>query len=176
MFVLNYISNTTYTRLKLPNILKDVGKILYLDSDTIILNDIMELYDIDINDKPIAGVNEWTLTNLNTKWGYIQYLRDEFKHFEEKYFNAGVLLMNLEYMRNDLMSTRCQIAFDEHKEFKYNDQDILNWLYDEDAVNAHPKWNCQCSLYFTDNFDGYYKYNNNKELIQKFNECYGTGY
>lgn len=102
---------TPYTLLRLLAPHLDLpDKIIYLDTDTIINNDIKELYDIDI-DKYEAGV-----------------VRDIiFKNFVGffNYFNAGVMLLNLKNIRQsgafDKASNLCVT-----KKMLFADQDALN--------------------------------------------------
>lgn len=77
---------TPYTLLRL---LADItpgipDKILYLDMDIMIAGDIRELYDIDISDVEYAAVKE--------KYGCWLIRPD--------YFNAGMLLLNIEKIRH----------------------------------------------------------------------------
>ncbi len=46
--------NTTYYRLLLPKLL-DFDKVIYIDSDTIVLSDLFELYNHDLSDSLVAG-------------------------------------------------------------------------------------------------------------------------
>ena len=51
----NYTSPETYYRLFIPNLFPDYDKVLYLDSDIIVCEDLTELYNTDI-DNLYAGV------------------------------------------------------------------------------------------------------------------------
>ena len=67
-------------------------KILYLDADLVIYNDIKELYDININEYDFAAAKDYF-----GKW-FIDY----------KYMNSGVLLMNLKRMRSSGVLAECR--------------------------------------------------------------------
>ena len=56
LYTRDYYSNTTYFRLFLPDLYPQYNKVLYVDSDTVILRDIAELYNIDIGTNLVAGV------------------------------------------------------------------------------------------------------------------------
>ena len=112
----------TYFRLKLPALLPEVDKIIYLDSDTIVCGDIEELWLKEIGENLILGVEVPT---------YLHKAR-----FEElgmkpgsPYFNAGVLMMNLAKMRNSGLYGKVTALMEEKREvLKQQDQDILNIL------------------------------------------------
>ena len=55
LYTRNYFSNTTYYRLFIPEMYPEYKKAVYIDSDTVCLTDIANLYNIDIGDNLIAG-------------------------------------------------------------------------------------------------------------------------
>ena len=88
----SHISITTYLRLFAEVMLpKDIKKVIYLDSDIIVRQSLIELWEIELDNFAVAAVyqnNEWAINNNSYKrLGY-----------EEKYgyFNAGVLLINIQ--------------------------------------------------------------------------------
>ena len=83
------ITQVTFYRLLLP-ILINIERILYLDGDTLTFKDLKEMYNLDFNDTYILG----TLDYLSNGVDYLELK-------SEKYINTGVILMNLEKLRND---------------------------------------------------------------------------
>ena len=84
----NYTSKWTYMsmmRVMLPSFLPDLNKVLYLDIDTIVTKDISELWTLDLTGKYFAAVRE----PAKSREGFT-------------YINAGVMMMNLEQMRDGL--------------------------------------------------------------------------
>lgn len=79
-------------RIFLSEILKNVDKVLYLDTDTIIHSDLAFLYKHDITDYYLAAVpdKEETIARKNTK------LKKD-----QLFINSGVLLMNLAKFREE---------------------------------------------------------------------------
>ncbi len=100
-------------------------KLIYLDCDIVATLDLAELYDIDISDRLLAAVAE---PNLSKK-DVARRLRS-FSKVPEKYFNSGVLLLNLQKLRqfckdgNILLST----FVENYDALEYKDQDVLNGL------------------------------------------------
>ncbi|WP_330873087.1 glycosyltransferase family 8 protein, partial [Streptococcus suis] len=60
---LDGITIETYYRYLLPEILVDCDKVIYLDSDLLIRCDVKELWDIDVSQHYLAGVNEIDIIN-----------------------------------------------------------------------------------------------------------------
>ncbi|MGC4387295.1 glycosyltransferase, partial [Streptococcus suis] len=93
---LDGITIETYYRYLLPEILVDCDKVIYLDSDLLIRCDVKELWDIDVSQHYLAGVNEIDIVNRfpdhKLKLGF---------DLDELFINAGVLVCNLQKMRQD---------------------------------------------------------------------------
>lgn len=94
-----YISATTYIRLNLPGILNGIDKLLYLDGDTIIQEDLGELYGVNMDRKGIAGSIDFGVCVDSINWEPVEYIRSTLPNYSQHYFNAGVLLMNLDHLR-----------------------------------------------------------------------------
>ena len=114
------VSIVAYYRLALPFVLpSDIHRVLYLDVDIIVNNQIDALYNLNINDVALTAcvdlnIDEVTLTKLGVP--------------KEQYFNSGVLLINLDFWRRNHIAERC---FDFIKD---NPNLITYW--DQDALNA----------------------------------------
>jgi lipopolysaccharide biosynthesis glycosyltransferase len=119
--VSGHVSLSTYYRVLIPELLPEtVDKVLYLDSDIIIRHNISALWETDINNLHLAAARE-LVTEEHKKSLEIP---DEFC-----YFNAGILLMNLEKWREEQTSKKV-IAF-----IGQNAQKLVFW--DQDALNAN---------------------------------------
>jgi hypothetical protein len=56
--VRDYYTDTIYYRLFIPSILSNVDKVIYIDSDTVVVDDISKMYNIDLQDKIIELARE----------------------------------------------------------------------------------------------------------------------
>lgn len=153
----SYLSVATIYRLLLfSDIFREYDKIIYLDCDTIVEGDISRLYFAKMNGKPLAAVEETGFRQMS----YLKkavYLNNSYPFnvdnyrtdalcmsHPESYFNAGVLLI-------DLAASRENFSFEEVLEllhcgkFFYNDQDILNILFDGQVELLDYEWNYQNS-------------------------------
>ena len=129
------VSVATFYRFLIPYIFPhDFDRIIYLDSDVIVNMDIDELWQIDLGDKPLAAVPEIEADSYAYKgWAASRkYLINAKLVAFEDYFNAGVLLINLDYLRRAEDVIRRGINFYvAHPQCDNFDQDILNYLFAE---------------------------------------------
>jgi lipopolysaccharide biosynthesis glycosyltransferase len=108
---------TTYYRLLLP-ILLDIDKVIYIDSDTIVMSDLTEIFNHDLKDKLVGGVID--------PGGHTSNIYYKFQNIEP-YINAGLLVMNLKLMRELNFTDACKrIYYQFVTEMNYGDQDIIN--------------------------------------------------
>jgi lipopolysaccharide biosynthesis glycosyltransferase len=131
-----FTRKATWYRIFLPELLADVDRILYLDSDLIALADLGPLWETDLDDVYLAAV-----TNV-LEPHYAERLRDA--GFDPRsYFNAGVMLLNLDRMRRDGCSEALRAYGVEHAStLVLRDQDALNAVLGARRLALHPRWNC----------------------------------
>ncbi len=116
----DFIKNATFFRLVLPQLVLE-DKCIYLDSDTIVCTDLLELYNSITNDYYVAGVKgPWYHTQAPTK----EYCRMAMLPGLDQYINAGVLILNLEKLRRDKVDQEL-VGLLSYK-FPTQDQDIIN--------------------------------------------------
>lgn len=96
-------------------------KALYLDADILVRKDISSLFEIDISNSLIAGVDDPFIKSID-------YLKSNDAFSEhDNYFNAGVLLINCEKFRSDnLIDKIVSTSLKYQDTFEYQDQDVLN--------------------------------------------------
>ena len=107
-------SQLSYIRCYFSKILNE-EKILYIDADAIVVDNIKELWNTNINNKALAGVHE------GGEWS--KHLGIE--GMDDKYINSGVLLMNLDYIRKEKLDD-AMINLLNQKYYAYPDQDVIN--------------------------------------------------
>ena len=119
------ITTATLFRLKVPSVLAEIDKVLYIDTDIIVREDLSALYNQPIGDAYLAGVPAvWAHANHKDRKKWLKTGIPEM----DFYVNAGVLIMNLKEMRKNDIEKQC---FDliGYKKFKGMDGDqlILNY-------------------------------------------------
>lgn len=133
----------TYYRLLAPQLLPNVDKAIYLDSDLIVDSDIAELYDYDIQGFKLGATRDAdTLGQID---GYDAtvgpYLHDELGMDDpHDYFQAGVLLMNLAELRRTVTAQEF-LSISTERMWRWLDQDVLNKVVNGEYVRIPMKWN-----------------------------------
>ncbi|MDI2091534.1 DUF4422 domain-containing protein [Commensalibacter oyaizuii] len=143
----DHFTKETYYRVLIPKLLPFYNKVIYLDADLIVNNDIQQLFAIDIGDHYIGAVKDYVMRGFikneiicraegdyYTAKDYLtQYLQLKYPY---DYVQAGVLILNTQQIRK----------------FNIDDfimQDISKryyWFLDQDLLNKH----CEGHIYFID--------------------------
>lgn len=124
-----------------------VKKVLYLDVDMVVNNNLSELFSMQMN-KPITACYDIN----NYLQGNIEYHKAILGIPEQfSYFNSGMLVMDLEYMRNHSVAGRLLADIEEHFEmYALVDQDALNkFFYYNTEWLPWQKYNCPCVPVFS---------------------------
>ena len=133
----------TYYRLLAPQLLPNVDKAIYLDSDLIVCDDIAKLYDVDVTGYPLAATRDadtiGQIEGYDTTVG--PYLKNELGMSDpHDYFQAGVLLMNLAQLRATVTPDEF-LELSTARMWRWLDQDVLNKVVDGNYVRVHMRWN-----------------------------------
>lgn len=121
----NYITPTTYARLFLSDLLpQEVKRVIYLDCDLLVLDSLLPLWEYPLpTEHEVAAVEDSCSANPT------YYDRLHLSPDGHRYFNAGVLLVNLEAWRQNGFLTRAiELLHNKALRLDYADQDVLNVL------------------------------------------------
>ena len=117
----------------------DFDWVVYVDTDTLWYKDIADLWEMRDDNVPIY----WSLDLEIARNSQLKEKMTWCPGFNpEKYGSGGVLLMNLAYLRKDHVVDRLRTFIDQHGCPFYADQDIMNLLYNKEAVVLDPNWDC----------------------------------
>lgn len=121
-------------RLFLPELLPNLKRIIYLDSDILVNEDLQRLWkSLDNTNYMIRGVPD--------VFSFTHAPRFEFRSFST-YTNTGVLVINLELLKTKTGLIEKYIESDDFKDkCPYPDQDIVNHVLNEDILRLPNKWN-----------------------------------
>lgn len=134
----DYFTLTIYFRLFIPAMFPQYDKGIYLDSDIVVSGDISELYQIELGDNLLGAAVDPAIVNIPQLA----------KHSEEcvgiersKYFNSGVLLMNLKRLREVQIDRRfLELLNRYHFDSIAPDQDYLNAMCSGKVVYLSAAW------------------------------------
>lgn len=136
----DYYSNTTYFRLFIPDMFPQYRKALYIDSDTIVVGNIAELYDHKLG-KLYAGVCPDRVVAQTDILG--DYVEKVLGVKRARYFNAGVMLMNCSQFRENHLLDEFLEMLHIYLFVVAQDQDYLNLICKNQVLYMEPKWNAQ---------------------------------
>jgi lipopolysaccharide biosynthesis glycosyltransferase len=123
-----------YSRLLIPYILPEhIEKVIYLDCDLLILDDIAELWKLNIDGFPIAAVQDSGSGKIGDGWQIPNY-RELGLNPDFKYFNSGVLIIDLKTWRQENFSE--QII----KCTEKNIEHVVKWDQYGFNVVFHGRW------------------------------------
>lgn len=134
----DYYSNSIYYRIFIPSLFPDYEKALYLDADIVVIDDIAKLYFEDLGDNLVGAITDDV---VNGNESFKKYSEVALGLEPNKYFNSGILVMNLEKFREEKIEDKFI-----HLLSTYNfdtiapDQDYLNYLCKGKVKYIHKGW------------------------------------
>ena len=129
-----HVSPSALYKFDLPGVFPEIDNLLYLDGDIIVQGDLSELYNQDITDCYAAVVKDKKAENLHGNY------RKRLKIQHNAYFNSGVMLLNLEKMRQNKISLKL-LEYRKTGINAYMDQDAFNVVFEEAVKYLPLKYN-----------------------------------
>lgn len=112
---------------------EEIEKVLYLDCDTIIKQNISDIWNIDMKDNIFYGVKDCIGKKYKENVGI---------DGDGVYINAGVLLINLDRLRKIAVLEEIDKYLSKYKSYiNYADQDILNGIFSSKIGVLKPEYN-----------------------------------
>ena len=135
---MDYWSIATYYRLYTAEALPaSVHRVLYLDCDIIVKRSLLPLWEIDMTGKAVAGVSD-IFEDCGENQKRLLY------PVSAGYFNAGVLLINVDYWREHTIGQQCLDFLNNHYDLiEANDQDVLNAVLWDKKLTLEITYNFQ---------------------------------
>lgn len=139
---LTHISSDTYSRARIPKLFPKLDKALYLDCDMVIRSSLVELWNTDISDFYLAVSPDLINYAAQRHEQLASYIIKYTNSLENYYFNAGMLLMNLEKLREFKFDEKfIEYAENAKDTLRYADQDIMNALFAGKVKYVDQSWN-----------------------------------
>lgn len=126
LYTRDYYTKTTYFRLFIPNLYPQYNRALYLDSDIVILGDVAELYHTDIGTNLVGAIPDDIIQTNKVFQDYAEMVVGVADY--KRYFNAGILIMNLDELRKFDFQSKFIYLLETVKFSVAQDQDYLNRL------------------------------------------------
>lgn len=159
LFAQNKIINyDAYYRFFVPELLADYPKVLYLDSDVILQDDISKIFESDLNGSVVGGCHNLMIDSSAAGL----YIEEKLDLEKENYIDDGVLLFNVAEWQKEKRTEKIFQLLDSDK----TPQDVLNVACRNQLTLLPPQWDClQGNLFEQDNFIWYENIYKNAHLI-----------
>ncbi len=129
----NTITLSAFNRLLAPQLVHNIRKAIYLDVDTIAVNDITQLFNENLENYILGAVPDWIDTS---HWKAELAISND--HI---YFNSGVLLINCEKWRKSIQLQDILSISELYPQQTDNDQGILNKYFESNYKLLDKKYN-----------------------------------
>lgn len=142
-FVRDWFHPIIYARLIIPDLMCNYERVLYMDSDTIALTDVAELYRSELYGKILGGVRDtahvacYHMPGSDVKIDLDCRLK---LRYPDEYINTGVLLFDIQKFREEYTSDYL-LEYSSSQEWKWQDQDIFMTLCEGKIHLLADEWN-----------------------------------
>jgi lipopolysaccharide biosynthesis glycosyltransferase len=132
----------SWLRLFLGELLADVDRVIYLDADVLVRDDLGMLWKESTDGAAIAAVRDYKIPTFAS--GLPHAVSALGVSGETPYYNAGVLLLDLDAWRRESLSQRALEYVRDHGDtIRFADQDAINAVAPGRIHELHPRWNVQ---------------------------------
>lgn len=147
-----HISRAAYYRIDLPILLSNIDKVIYLDCDLIVLDDISELWNIDFkSEKRLIACQDHSSEMAKS---YNMLFN---KKPKSGYFNSGVIMMDLDNLRKDDFVNKMHSIINKLDNkfsiIKDADQKYFNYFFFDKWQKIDIAWNTQAGTEFYDSHE-----------------------
>ncbi len=134
----DYYTPAIYYRLMIPEMFPQYDKVLYMDCDTVLLEDVAKLYTIDIGDNYIGAVADQAVAAVPQ---FVEYTKNALGIDAKNYFNSGVIVMNLKKFREIDFYDKFNAVLRSYDFTVAPDQDCLNLICKDKVHYYDGGWN-----------------------------------
>jgi lipopolysaccharide biosynthesis glycosyltransferase len=151
-------SAIAFARLRLPEFLAGIPRVIYLDADMIVLRDLASLATTDLRGHPVGAVIDYplvlaaerggTIAASGVVWRVDQYFSSYLGLSDSsRYFNSGLLVIDLDRLAaSGALEAVERLLAERRQRYIFNDQDALNLALAGNVELLDPRWNCQHGL------------------------------
>lgn len=136
----DYYSKTTYYRMFIAEMFPEYEKAIYIDSDTVVLGDVAELYDYSLGENYVGAAHEQAMVQVDV---YGQYVEKVLGIDRNQYFNAGMLLINCKEFRENKILEKFIELLGVYTFVVTQDEDYLNVLCRNKVLWLPQQWNME---------------------------------
>jgi lipopolysaccharide biosynthesis glycosyltransferase len=140
-----HLSQASYLRLSVGRLLPaDLDRVIYLDSDLLVVKDLVPMWDTALDGNVIGAVRDFTSIIAGPSQKLGEGMRSAGMSAAEPIFNAGVLLVDLHAYRDQKIEDKCvEFVSRFGSEIRFGDQDALNAVLHKRWKTLDFRWNLQ---------------------------------
>lgn len=166
-FTIGHFKLENYNRIFIPDIFHNYEKIIYLDSDIVVLDDISNLYNINLDDNLVGAAPDIEI--IRNRKEYFDYCENELRIDSVfDYFSSGVMLFNIKEVMKIDFSELCIKELRRIKIPRCVDQCILNAVCKNRIKYIDVNWNIQYHIPY---IDTKYKENLPEKYLKKYTDA-----
>ena len=128
-----HVTKSCFLRLLIPKLFPNLERALYVDCDTLCLNNIEDFYNADFENNYLLGVRGTAYSDTQAKQLDIPY-----------YINSGVLMFNIPLMNKEdyfqQIKDKWKDSLGKQEPFSA-DETIINWCFHDKIKVVNEKWN-----------------------------------
>lgn len=136
----DYYSKTTYYRLFIAEMFPELNKAIYIDSDTVVQGDISKFYNHFLGKNLVGACNEQAMVQVD---GFGTYAEKCVGVDRNKFFNAGVLLINCKEFRRCKVLDSFVMLLHAYNFAVTQDEDYLNVICQGRVKFIDQRWNME---------------------------------
>lgn len=134
----DFFTMSIFYRLFIPELFPQYDKAIYIDSDTIVNDDIAKLYDTDLGNNLFGTCTDSSIQYVAKM---IKYIKDVLALDPKKYINSGMLVMNAKAFRDEHFIDHFMDLLEKyHFDCIAPDQDYLNEIGEDRILHLNPRW------------------------------------
>lgn len=130
-----HVTEESYYKLLIPRIFHHLNKVIYLDADLIVLNDLSILYNTSLDNQLIGATLEYLPGRFAT------YVQNTLGINRFEYINAGVLLIDCQRLYVSDFEKNCRTMLINNPNYYMLNQDVLNLACNKHVKYLDPRWN-----------------------------------
>lgn len=134
----DFFTMSIFYRLFIPELFTQYDKVIYIDSDTVVNDDIAKLYNIDLGNNLFGACTDSSIQFVPKM---VKYIKDVLALDPKKYINSGMLVMNAKQFRDKLFIDHfMELLGKYHFDCIAPDQDYLNEMGEGSILHLDPRW------------------------------------
>lgn len=141
LYATSAINKTTYLRILLPNLLPNLEKVIYLDSDLIVEDDLTKIWSISFDGCLAMGIQDYYFPTVSSNEALENY-KELRLNTDTPFCNAGVIVMNLAAWRVEDIGNKIMNYCETTNQ---NDQQGINAILAGRWKLIDPRWNVTLS-------------------------------